>query len=95
MRRLIRNRSTNCTYCSLVEIQSITGEVNSVIFLQWFLVPLSQLVGYQIFMFHFLADVVAQFVYKLNSSFVAPNDCYFDKFDENRLRESEMSTQQC
>ena len=33
--------------------------------------------------FHILTDAVAQFLYKLNSSFVAPNDCFFDKFDEN------------
>ena len=38
-------------------------------------------------MFHFLADAVAQFLNKLNSSFVSPSDCYFDKFEENRLRE--------
>ena len=43
-------------------------------------------------MFHFLTAAVAQFLYKLNSSFVAPNDCFFDKFDENCPRESEIST---
>ena len=66
--------------------------MSCVILLQWLLAPLSQLAGYQIFTFHILTDAVAQFFYKLNSLFLAPNDCFFDKFHENCLRETEIST---
>ena len=84
----------------MVEIRSdeglaSTGEVSSVILLQWLLAPLSRLVGYQIFMVHSLTDTVAQFLYKLNSLFVAPHACFFDKFDENCPRKSELSVSLC